>query len=290
MQEFSASREQSEDQFQPKVALNFQPDESTSLFLHWARAFKGGGFNSFAFRPVDEELQYGPEEAQEWGFDAKMTLFDGAARWNVSLFRLDIDEFQVLTRVPEDLTLGLGVTKVENAAKARAQGVESDFTWLATDWLTLIATLGYNDTEYLDFKINDCPADREDTDGDGDLRCDATGKPFAFAPKYNATLTPQLTFPVFGGDTQLSFGVTAEYQSEQFLDIDLDERKMQEAFFRYRANIGISNPGRGWSFRIIGENLTDEATSIRQGDVVPGLFVNIQEPARQIFGQFRYSF
>ena len=87
-----------------------------------------------------------------------------------------------------------------------------------------------------------------------------------------------------------NFGGGAEFQSTQFLDIDLDPRKTQKDFFRYRANIGIADPARGWSFRLYGENLSDARTSIRQGDVVPGLFVNIQEAPRQIYGQFRYDF
>jgi iron complex outermembrane receptor protein len=288
--EFSAERHQSETQTQPKLSLNWQPNDDISLFLHWARAYKGGGFNAFAFRDRDDELSFGPETATEWGFDAKTELLDGRAKFNVSLYRLDIDDFQVLTRVPDALTVGLGVTKVENAAKARAQGVETDFTWLAFDWLTLIGTAAFNDTEYLDFKTNDCPADMDNTDGDDDQRCDATGRPFAFAPRQSYTLFANFSFPINDGALLFGFGGGAEYQSLQYLDIDLDARKTQDAFFRYRANIGIASPRQGWSLRVFGENLSNARTSIRQGDVVPGLFVNIQESPRQFYAQLRYEF
>ncbi|MGB0220310.1 MAG: TonB-dependent receptor [Sinimarinibacterium flocculans] len=288
--QFSAERSQSEEQLQPKLSLNWQPTDDVSLFLHWARAYKGGGFNAFAFRDRDDELVFQPEVATEWGFDFKGSLLDGRAKLNVSLYRLDIDDFQVLTRIPDALTVGLGVTKVENAAKARSQGVEADFTWLVTEWLTLIGTAAFNDTEYLDFKTNDCPADQDNTDGDDDQRCDATGKGFAFAPRQSYTLFANLSFPIGDGGLRWGFGGGAEYQSLQYLDIDLDPRKTQEGFFRYRANIGISNPMQGWSFRVFGENLGDARTSIRQGDVVPGLFVNIQEAPRQFYAQLRYEF
>lgn len=288
--QFSAERAQSEEQFQPKLSLNWQPTDALSLFLHWARAYKGGGFNAFAFRDRDDELEFQPEVATEWGFDFKGSLLDGRAKLNVSLYRLDIDDFQVLTRIPDALTVGLGVTKVENAAKARAQGIEADFTWLATEWLTLIGTAAFNDTEYRDFKTNDCPADMENTDGDDDRRCDASGKPFAFAPRQSYTLFANFNFPIGDRGLRWSFGGGAEFQSLQFLDIDLDPRKTQDAFFRYRANIGISHPQQGWSLRVFGENLSDAHTSIRQGDVIPGLFVNIQEAPRQFYAQLRYEF
>ncbi len=289
IQQFSAERTQSETQLQPKISFNYKPSDEMSLFLHWARAYKGGGFNAFAFRDRDDELSYKPESATEWGFDLKSEWLDGSAKLNISLFRLDIDDFQVLTRIPDALTVGLGVTKVENAAKARAQGIEADFTWRATEWLTLLGTAAFNDTEYLDFKTNDCPADQDNTDGDDDQRCDASGKPFAFAPRQSYGLFGNVVWPLSRG-LALSFGGGAEYQSAQFLDIDLDPRKTQQAFFRYRANIGIGNVEQGWSFRLYGENLSDARTSIRQGDVVPGLFVNIQEAPRQIYGQLRYEF
>lgn len=288
--QFSAGRAQSEDQLQPKVSLNWQPNDDLSLFLHWARAYKGGGFNAFAFRDRDDELEFKPEVATEWGFDLKSVLLDGRAKFNLSLYRLDIDDFQVLTRIPDALTVGLGVTKVENAAKARAQGVEADFTWLALDWLTLMGTAAFNDTQYLDFRTNDCPADMDNTDGDDDQRCDATGRPFAFAPRENYTLFANVNTPITDGGLMLSFGGGFEYQSLQYLDIDLDARKVQEAFFRYRASVGIAHPRQGWSLRVFGENLGDARTSIRQGDVVPGLFVNIQEAPRQIYAQLRYEF
>ncbi|HKY92272.1 MAG TPA: TonB-dependent receptor [Nevskiaceae bacterium] len=288
--EFEAHRSEKETEFQPKVALSFALSDDLKAFVHYARAYKGGGFNAFAFRDVDDELVYDPETATEWGADLKGTLLDGRIRANLSIYRLDIDDFQVLTRIPDALTIGLGVTKVENAAKARAQGVEGDVTWLATEWLTLIAAAAYNDTEYLDFKTNDCPADMDNTDGDDDERCDATGRPFAFAPKYNGALIGQTRFPLGARGFELTGGAAMEFQSKTYLDIDLDERKTQDAFARFRATLGVGNPRQGWSFKIVGENLTDKRTSIRQGDVVPGLFVSAQEPPRQVYGQFRYSF
>ncbi len=288
--EFEAERKISEEQFTPKIALSYKFNEDVSAFLHYAKAYKGGGFNAFAFRDVDEELVYKPEIAEEWGLDLKGVLADGRVKLNLSLYRQDIDDFQVLTRVPDALTIGLGVTKVENAAKARAQGAEGDITWLASDWLTLMAAVGYNDTEYLSFKTNDCPADQDNTDGDDDERCDATGRPFAFAPKFNGTLLANTRFELGRSGLALTFGGAMEYLTKQYLDIDLDERKVQEAFARYRATVGIEDRKRGWSFKILGDNLSDERTSVRQGDIVPGLFVNLQDPPRTVYGQFRWTF
>ena len=289
LEEFTAAHSRTENQTQPKVSLNWQPSDDTSIFLHWTRAYKGGGFNAFAFRNREEELTFEPEITEEIGADFKLSLLDNRARLNVSLYRMDVDDFQVLTRLQQTTTIGLGVSAVENAAKARAQGVEADLTWLAGQNLTLIATLGYNDTEYLDFPTNECAADRPNTDGDADNRCDASGKPFPFAPKWTSTLTSNLRYPIFDS-LELSLGFTVEYQSEQLLDLDLDPRKEQDAFTRYKASLGIGNPTQGWRLRIVGENLSDENTSIRAGDVFPGVFVSAPESPRLIFAQFHWQY
>ena len=44
-EEFTATRNQRERNLQPKVSLNWQPNDAVSAFLHWERGFKGGGFN-----------------------------------------------------------------------------------------------------------------------------------------------------------------------------------------------------------------------------------------------------
>jgi iron complex outermembrane recepter protein len=297
--EFTAAREREDEFFQPKVSLNWQPTDRLSLFVHWARSFKAGGFNAFAFRNVDDQLGFGPEYTREWGADLKGTFFDRTLKLNLSAYNMDVEDFQVLTREPQQAdadpqtgeitlsTIGLGITKVINAPRARARGIEGDVTWLTASWLRWFLTVGYNDTEYLDHKNNDCAPD---LDAPGRPFCDATGKPFAFAPKYNGSITAQLTSPWRLGDIELTSAVSGEYASWQYADIDLDDRKIQDAYWRYRASIGFSNPGQGWSFKVIGENLTDEVTYIRQGDLAPKQFVGITEPPRQIYGQLRWTF
>lgn len=279
---FSAERDLEDNQFQHKISLNWKPTEDISIFLHRAEAVKGGGFNAFAFRGVDDELQFAPEYTTEWSLNAKTTWFDNTLRANLSLFHMDVEDFQVLTRAPERTAIGIGVTLVKNAAEAISQGLEGDITWLATDWLTLIATIGYNKTEYKEFFDNECPPDQDD-----DPSCrDASGKSFPFAPEWNNTLTAIGRWPLFNTGLEFTASATIEQYSEQNLDVDLDPRKLQDGFERYKASIGLSDPVRGWDLKIIGENLTNEKTGIRQGDLFDGVIVEIAEQPKTVFAQF----
>ncbi len=286
IEEFEAERTQKDTQFQHKISMNWQPSDNISLFLHRAEGVKGGGFNAFAFRDVEDELVFYPEFTTEWSFNAKTNWLDNTLVANLSVFRMDVDDFQVLSRAPERTTIGIGVTLVKNAAEARSQGVEGDIQWLPNDWLTIIATVGYNETEYLKFVDNECPPDRTDDPNCGD----ASGKPFPFAPKWNNTLTGLIRVPVFDSGLELTASATVEQFSDQILDVDLDERKTQEGFERYKASLGVAHPSQGWSLKVIGENLTDEKTGIRQGDLFSGVFVEIAEQPRTLYAQFDWRF
>lgn len=286
LDEFEAEREQNDNQFQHKISINWQPTDNLSLFLHRAEGVKGGGFNAFAFRAVEDELVFFPEFTTEWSFNAKTNWLDNTLVANISVFHMAVDDFQVLSRAPERTNIGIGVTLVKNAAEARSQGVEGDIQWLVNDWFTLIGTIGYNKTEYLKFTDNECPPDQTDDPNCGD----ASGKPFPFAPEWNNTLTGLARVPLFNSGLELTASATVEQFSEQLLDVDLDERKKQDGFERFKASLGIAHPSQGWSLKVIGENLTDEKSGIRQGDLFSGVFVEIAEQPRTVYAQFDWRF
>ncbi|MGJ8670106.1 MAG: TonB-dependent receptor [Oceanococcus sp.] len=309
-EEFTANRSREESALQPKVSLNWQPSDAYSVFLHWEKGFKGGGFNAFAFRegndPVrdrgfeDDDLSFEEEVAKNWGLDFKTQLLGGAAQVNISLFQETATDFQVLIRENPDGTIGLGTSRVVNAEKARAQGVEADALWLATDWLTLAGSLGFLDTEFISFVDGECPAgtSNRDQDGDGNPRCDQSGRPFPFAPEISATLSLRVNVPfndvmnlgAATSDLSFQFGTLIEYESEQNLDVDLEDSKWQKAYTRYKADFGIKNIAAGWSLRLLGENLTNTVTHVRYGDIFENVIVGSQRAPRLFYLQFRQNF
>ena len=58
------------------------------------------------------------------------------------------------------------VSALATPASRVASDREHNAKVLAQAKLALIGTVGLNDTEYLDFPLNECPADRPNTDGD----------------------------------------------------------------------------------------------------------------------------
>jgi iron complex outermembrane recepter protein len=296
---FARELSRSELQFTPKVSLGYKPTDDVGLFVSWGRGVKGGGFNDFASGGTDAELEFNPEKVSQWEIDMKTRLLDGAATFNLALFRMDVTDFQVITQEPPDVTV-----KVENAAKARSQGVEADLNWLPTDWLTVRDAAGFVDARFLKFPIGTCPQDMTNTDGDSDPRCDLSGRPFPFTPKWTNTLTTDVLFPVAGVPglksalpsalrrLALTSGLAWEFHGQQYLLDDLDPRKRQGWFFRLRGSVGIGDLSRGWSLRFTVENLTDERTAVLVNEITtgPGHFVQYPDPPRLFVGQLRYQF
>ncbi|MGH7803360.1 MAG: TonB-dependent receptor, partial [Candidatus Binatia bacterium] len=298
-EEFVAARDRSESAFTPKASLRYEWSDEIGLYFAWSKGFKAGGYNEQAHNNTDAALEYDAEKAEAFEIGAKMRLLDDTLSLNVDLFRHDVTDFQVLTLPPLSVS-----TTVVNAGEARAQGLEADSTWLATDWLTLYATLSFNDSEFLEFPLGQCSFDRTDTDGNGDGRCDATGQPLFRTPKWASALAANLRFPLASlprigsldllsqSGIDLLGGGTAEYQDVQYLERTYDERVRQSPFVRFGLNAGIANEEQGWSLRISVENLTDRSTGVLIRDVPlgGGNFYKILEPQRLVFGAFRWTF
>jgi iron complex outermembrane receptor protein len=305
---FVAERSRTDYNLQPKASIGYAPTDDLNFFAHWTRGFKSGGFNQYTISGNPEEdgrgrLDFDDEVATEWGLDAKMKLLEGAMSLNVSLFRLDVTDFQVLSEVFGDqpaypasnFRLLNGFAEVANAEKARAQGVEIDLTWLARDWLTVIGTLGYNDTEYLSYTSGTCSASEKEEKEDPETgKCDFTGKSFPYAAALNNTLTLQTTYPLgelWDALDGVDFiaGGTVEYKGSYNKSLNLDPTTVQESFYRLRANLGLSNMGQGWRFTITGQNLTDEMIYVKE-TYDGSLRIATPDQPRAVFAQFNWSF
>ncbi len=297
--EFHENATRSETGFQPKVTVGFRPTDNINVFLHWAKAFKAGGFNFGAVAQGGKEgLAFDQEVGTDWGIDVKTVLLDNTLKANLSLFRLTVDDFQVLTAVPGDEVPGTtaripnGYSQVINAASARAQGVEIDLQYLPTEWLTVIGSVGYNDTEYLDYTLATCSS-REEPDPETG-RCDHTGYAFSYSPKLSTTLSLDFQFPLNGlweilGDTRVSFGGTVSYTDDSLASENGDPCCVQESYYLYRAHVGVNNRSQGWDFRVTGLNLTNEYILPNQSDDA-ALPSGSPAPPRSVFAQFSWNY
>jgi iron complex outermembrane receptor protein len=276
---FDTQLHRAENESSPKVGVKYDFSKKASTYLVWAKGYKGGGYNALPFN--DENLDYGPETADTYEAGLKTRLFDNTLDANLAVYLTNFNDLQV--------SVFDGTTaNIQNAAQARSQGFEADFRWLSPFPGTMLrGTLGYSDAHYRSYTDGPAPA------GSGEDSVDLSGRTLASAPKWSASLIPQLSLPGFGPSWGFQFQVEALYTSQRYLDVDLDPNTLQKATLQYNARVSVGARDGVWSVSVFGSNLSNEHVLAQVTDepVAPGNFGAVrQDRGREFFGALKLNF
>jgi iron complex outermembrane receptor protein len=188
--------------FTPKIGLQWQPTSNTNFYGFYTKGFRSGGYN---IRQTSAASSPGPyDQETENTFEAgwKQSLFDKRLRFSVAVYRNDYKNLQ------RDLTftdpvLGLQ-TRTVNAADARVQGVELEFTARPFPDLTISGNYAYIDAKYKRLYLPILARTGAPTAADYALK-------LAGAPKHSGGVTVQY-------DHHLSAGTLSSRISYQHVD------------------------------------------------------------------------
>jgi iron complex outermembrane recepter protein len=134
-----------------RFSTSYHINDSVMLYGGYSEGFNSGGVSRYFDSLPDEiVLPYSPENIENLEIGLRADLLDRSLRVNATAFRTDWNGIQYLSTV-KDRATGQEVTELilQNLANGRAQGVELETTWLATDALSLNANLGFLKTKYL---------------------------------------------------------------------------------------------------------------------------------------------
>jgi len=290
---FDTHEHRAENESSPKVGIKYDFGKKVATYLIWAKGYKGGGYNALPFN--DESLDYGPETADTYEAGIKTRLFDNTLDANFAAYRTNFNNLQV--SVFDGTTFN-----IQNAASARSQGFEADFRWLSPfPGSSVRGTLGYSDAHYRRYSDGPAPADAEDGDpyispcaGGGRSLCqDLSGRSLASAPKWSASLIPQLSLPGFGPSWGFQFQVEGLYTSKRYLDVDLDPNTLQKATLQLNARVSVGARDGAWSLSVFGSNLSKEGILAQVTDepVAPGNYGAVrQDRGREYYGALKLNF
>lgn len=236
--------------------VNFEPNESTLLYLSATTGWKSGGFNLGFFStntPVFDE-----EEVTSFELGYKAGLLDQTLQLNSSVYVYLYDDIQ--TSITQVGGLGTG-TNIVNAPEARTIGWEGDVTWLATDHATLGGTWSYTNAEFTeDFDVVDVtnPANPatlfstlERTLNTGD------GEQLPKIPEWKATVWAQYTFPL-GQYGSLDLFTTAAWTDEWFIEAPFNRAQDRApSYWRWDARASWKSVNQRWQVSAFVKNITD---------------------------------
>jgi len=262
----------SNNHFDPSVKAQWDVSEDHMLYASYSHGFKSGGFNSSddlnpTILAEDGSIvgfEYDDETADSIEIGLKSSLADGRARLNLAVFNTKYDNLQVSTFQ--------GTTfSVSNAAAAKVKGVEADFQWRATEFITLNGAVSYLDFGFTDYATAGCTAAQiaafnidvianPGNHGPND-RCqqDLSGRTNAFAPEWSGSLGANY-YKRISNKLALNVDLDMNFRSEVYIDYDLDEDAKQDAFSKFNARIAIESSDGVWWVAAFGLNLTDEVT------------------------------
>ena len=135
----------------PKVGLTYRPAEHTQVYVHWTRGFRSGAYN---LRNTHPDVGPGPtdeEQIDNYELGFKSTI-GGRVRLSGALFFSQIEDMQ--REVLFDLPDGGFAQVVRNTADTDIFGLELEGSFVLTQDLVLLASMGYIDTEYVEVRFD----------------------------------------------------------------------------------------------------------------------------------------
>ncbi len=265
--DLSGSRD--EDQTLPSLTVEWSPDDSTMMYASWSKGAKSGGFDARSNNsPVPPtplctapntppgctpssglgSFEFDEEKATNFEIGAKFRV-GGSFEMNAALYMTDFEDLQVSTF---DGVLGFNVT---NAGESEIKGLEIDMRWQATDNLLLYSSMAYTDFEFLDY-IGQCAFGQPSDAGDG-LNCNYKGKTNEFVAPWVITAGGNYRRPIFS-NLAFHLGLDVYYSDQYFVAPTIDEKQVQESYYKVNGRIGVGELDGSWDVSVIGKNLFNE--------------------------------
>jgi iron complex outermembrane recepter protein len=177
-----------------RAALDYQLSKDNLAYVSYSTGFRSGGFNSG--QAIESVRTFLPEEVKAIEIGSKNRFLGNKVQLNLAAYSNKYTNLQEQRQVPVGATT---VSTIFNAAKAKAEGLEMELQWLATDKMTVGGTLSLLNAKYTSFPDVSLPfgtsilvADPTATTAtivDG-VTIAPAGQRRIFAPGYNCRVVP----------------------------------------------------------------------------------------------------
>ena len=242
-----------EKKWTPKVGVNFKLDREVLLYASITNGFKAGGFNGLAVaNPAILGAPYGAESV--WAYEAglKSELLDRRLRLNVAYFYNDLKDIQ------QNVVVGGGSTRTENAARATLQGVEAEVSAVPLEGLTLFGSISLNWDKYKSLSANSTV-----------LAAGATRLPLVSKLQSQLGASYRVPLAAIGGAILLN--ADWSHRSSRFADALNSGISFIGPVDRVNASIGYETEGGRWSASLSARNLLNDKDYYSGLALIPGL-------------------
>jgi len=226
----SATR--SDSQWSGDVGFGYKWSKDVNSYAKISKGFKAGGFTTTSASSSNPgDLSFEPESVTSYEVGIKSIFAGGKIRMNAAAFTMDYNNKQ------EQFFNGVHQI-VSNAAKAKIEGFEIDFTARPTRSWLLGATLGYQEAKYASYPGYD-------------------GNRLTDAPRITASLSVQYDHQM-SNEWSWFARADARYRDMSFQQPDNDPVFTQPASTLVNLSAGLRDPSHKYSLIFWVKNATDE--------------------------------
>ena len=248
-----------------KGNFEYRLDDDKLFYVTWSEGFRAGGVNRAR---VPDIPTYDPDFVTNYEFGWRMTLADGAVRFNGAAYLVDWDNFQFGFL---DFTVS-NLTIVQNVGNSQTKGVEWDLTWAANENNTLTFAGSYNDAKLqTDFWRT------KDLEEAGEPANAPAGTPMPNVPKWQLTGILRSNFDI--GSLPSFFQAAVAYTDKRWNDLDttnVPARREMDNYTLVNLSGGIEKDN--WTMTFYVNNLFDERAQIDIEDPGYGGLSNVIRP------------
>ena len=301
----SLNDSQNEDAITGKIGLDWQANDDWLVYGSVATSYKSGTYYGAAVLDDVGWAYVDPEDvtALEVGF--KASLLDSALQLNGAAFSLDYKDRQsLISLVVDDFSNFLGFPVVDttlvNVPESESQGFELDLAWAAAEGLSIIAGVGYLDSEVTkapaaaDMRgINPDPTVNDQAAIDGTGFVDAlagaleNGSVLSQAPEWSYNGLIDYEFSV-SDDLVLGLQTSFSRVGSQVAQL-ADANAQYGPVKSWDAQISLSKEDGTWDVSLWGKNLSGNDAETYAFSSFAGRSVYRQKPAS--YGvTFKYAF
>lgn len=218
-----------------RLNLQYEIDEDRMVYVTYSTGYRPGGVNRRGGDP------YEPDFLKNLEFGWKTTWLNNSVRWNGAAFYEKWNDYQFSFLGQNGLTI------IANGGKAKMKGVETDFSWLPVEGLSLNGAASYVDAEL-----------------DQDYRSDPTGPILApkgqslpVTPKFKASLYARYEWAMMDGTAHVQGAVV--HNGSAYPDLRSADRALvgkTPAYTTFDLTAGLKSGA--WRVEAFAKNLFDE--------------------------------
>ncbi|AMO70524.1 TonB-dependent receptor [Sphingorhabdus sp. M41] len=233
-----------EDNVAWRGALTWQPNDDTLLYASVSRGYKAGSTPVNAANIATQNRPARQEQLTAYEVGTKLALANLSFNLNLAGFYYDYSDKQLAVYFADPIYTTL--LRLDNIPESRAYGIDGDFTWFATDELTLSVAATWLQTEIIGYQGINAAGQPLDYDGFA----------FPYSPEFSGAATITYDTPITS-DLGLRAMVNGRYQSSTSSTIEDFDPLAIDSYGILNTSLALYDLDGVWEASIWGRNVTD---------------------------------